>query len=135
MVKSVTPLNELYLADHISYLKKNDHIYFFNEFSIPKIHKWVPELGFTDKHIPFLYMTYYNNLWDKFMNKDPKTKALYDQELLDTIKTKIQEYEATPQKRVINTSVKNIARHISIQDEDKNEMINQYLKEVKKNLL
>lgn len=58
------------------------------------------------------------------MKKDPKTKKLYGHELLDIIKIKIQEYEADPQKTVINTSVKNIARRISIHDKDKNKMIN-----------
>ncbi|KAG5570724.1 hypothetical protein H5410_060490 [Solanum commersonii] len=42
-----------------------------------KIHKWTPKVGFTEEQILCLYRTYYNNIWDKLMKKDPKTKSLY----------------------------------------------------------
>ncbi|XP_070045086.1 uncharacterized protein [Nicotiana tomentosiformis] len=72
----------------------------------------------------------------KSYEKDPKTKALYGQELLDSIKTKIQEYSSKPQKEVIDdSSVRHIARKISFQERDKAGMINNYLEEVKRNLL
>jgi len=90
--KVLPDLNKLYHADHICYLETIDQIYFFIEFSIPWIHKWTPELGFTEEQIPCLYRTFYNNFWDKLMKKDPKTKMLYGQELLDSIEAKIQEY-------------------------------------------
>ncbi|KAG5609791.1 hypothetical protein H5410_021072 [Solanum commersonii] len=48
-----------------------EQIYFFIEFSIPWIHKWVPEVDFTKEQISCLYRTYYNNFWDKLMKKDP----------------------------------------------------------------
>ncbi|KAG5570705.1 hypothetical protein H5410_060471 [Solanum commersonii] len=67
-------LNKLYHADHICWLEKIDQIYFFIEFSIPQIHKWTLEVGFTEENIPCLYRTYYTNFWDKLMKKDPKTK-------------------------------------------------------------
>uniref|UniRef100_M1DHH4 Uncharacterized protein n=1 Tax=Solanum tuberosum TaxID=4113 RepID=M1DHH4_SOLTU len=70
------------------------------------------------------------------MKKDPKTKALYGQELLDSIAQTIQDYSTNPQKSgLVDSSVKHIARRISIQDGNKEEMINEYLNEVRKNLL
>lgn len=129
-------LNDLYQADHICYPEKINQIYFFLEFSIPWIHKWNPEVGFTEEQIPCLYRTFYNNFWDKLMKIDPKTKTLYGQELLDLIEAKIQEYSSTPQKKIIDdSSVRHIARKISFQEGDKTEMINEYLEEVKRNLL
>lgn len=103
--KKVSPnLNELYDADHICYSEKIENIYFFIEFSVPWIHKWTPELEFTEEQIPCLYRTFYNNFWDKLMKKDPKTKVLYGQELLDSIKMKIQEYSSIPHKDKIDDS-------------------------------
>ncbi|KAG5570747.1 hypothetical protein H5410_060513 [Solanum commersonii] len=67
-------LNKLYLADHICWLEKIYQIYFFIEFSIPWIHKWTLEVGFTEENSPCLYRTYYNNFWNKLMKQDPKTK-------------------------------------------------------------
>uniref|UniRef100_M1DDH7 Uncharacterized protein n=1 Tax=Solanum tuberosum TaxID=4113 RepID=M1DDH7_SOLTU len=70
------------------------------------------------------------------MKKDPKTKSLYGQELLDSISQKIQDYGTIPHKGIVaDNSVKRIARRISIQDGNKEEMINEYLEEVRKNLL
>uniref|UniRef100_M1DFI4 Uncharacterized protein n=1 Tax=Solanum tuberosum TaxID=4113 RepID=M1DFI4_SOLTU len=70
------------------------------------------------------------------MKKDHKTKSLYGQELLDLIARKIQEYCISPHKGIIaDSSVRHIARKISIQDENKEEMINSYLDEVRRNLL
>ncbi|KAG5629801.1 hypothetical protein H5410_001518 [Solanum commersonii] len=60
-------------------------IYFFIEFSIPWIHKWVPEVDFTEEQIPYYLRTYYNNFWDKLMKKDPQTKSFYGQEAVDLI--------------------------------------------------
>ncbi|KAG5615134.1 hypothetical protein H5410_014958 [Solanum commersonii] len=81
-------------------------------------------------------MTLYNNFWDKLMKRDPNTKLLYRQKLLDLIEKRIQEYCLVPQKRIIqDSSVRHIARKISIQDGDKEEMINNYLDEVRRNLL
>ncbi|KAG5594635.1 hypothetical protein H5410_035867 [Solanum commersonii] len=112
-------------------------IYFFIEFSIPWIHKWVPEVDFTEEQIPCLYRTYYNNFWDKLMKKDPQSKAIYGQELLDLISKTVQECKTIPHKGImVDTSVRHMARKISNQDEeDQTEMINKYLEEVKKNLL
>jgi len=129
-------LTDLYHADHICYLEKIDQIYFFIEFSIPWIHKWTPEMGYTEEQIPCLYRVFYNNFWDKLMKTDPKTKTLYGQELLDSIKTQIHLYVTAPQKRIVEEStVKHIARRISIQDGDKMDLINQYLEGLKRNLL
>ncbi|KAG5629163.1 hypothetical protein H5410_000880 [Solanum commersonii] len=64
--------------------KLNRYI-FYIEFSVPWIHKWVPKVDFTEKQISCLYRTYYNNFWDKLMKKDPQTKSIYGQELLDLI--------------------------------------------------
>ncbi|KAG5585613.1 hypothetical protein H5410_046047 [Solanum commersonii] len=70
------------------------------------------------------------------MKRDPKTKSLYGQELLDLIEKRVQEYCITPQKGVIqDSSVRHIARKIFIQDGNKEEMINDYLEEVRRNLL
>jgi len=111
-------------------------LFFFIEFSNPWIHKWTPEIGFTEEDIPCLYRTYYNNFWDKLMKQDPKTKQLIGQELLDSISEKIKEYNQIPQKRVINdTSVRYIARRISFQEGDNKKMIQDYLEEIKKKLL
>ena len=55
---------------------------------------------------------------------------------VNRIAKKVQEYTITPQKGIIaNSSVRHIARKISIQDGNKEEMINGYLEEVKRNLL
>ncbi|KAG5619554.1 hypothetical protein H5410_004772 [Solanum commersonii] len=87
-VKVSPNLNNLYHTDHSCYMDQIKQIYFFIEFSIPWIHKWTPEVGFIEEQIPCLYRTYHNNFWDKLMKKDPKTKALYGQELLDFITQK-----------------------------------------------
>ncbi|KAG5629824.1 hypothetical protein H5410_001541 [Solanum commersonii] len=79
---------------------------------------------------------YYNNFWDKLMKNDPMTKSLYGQELLDSISQKIQDYGNIPHKEIIvDNSVKHIARRISIEDGNKEEMIKEYLDEVRRNLL
>ncbi|KAG5572767.1 hypothetical protein H5410_062533 [Solanum commersonii] len=35
-------LNKLYHQEHICYFQQIEQIYFFIEFSVPWIHKWVP---------------------------------------------------------------------------------------------
>ena len=61
-VKTSPFLSDLYLADHICNIEKIDQMYFFIEFSIPWIHKWNPEIGYTpDEKIPCLYRVYYHN--------------------------------------------------------------------------
>ncbi|KAG5599570.1 hypothetical protein H5410_030940 [Solanum commersonii] len=116
-----------------------EQIYFFIEFSVPWIHKWVTEVDFTEEQISCLYRTYYNNFWDKLMKKDPQTKSLYRQELLDIITKTIQDYKSIPNKGIMtddSTSVKHMARKISNHDEgEQNEMIMNYLEEVKKKIL
>ncbi|KAG5580463.1 hypothetical protein H5410_051090 [Solanum commersonii] len=72
------------------------------EFSVPWIHKWVPEIDFTEEQIPFLYKTYNNNFWDKLMMKDPQTKSIYGQELLDLITKTIHDYKSIPNKGIMN---------------------------------
>jgi len=135
-VKVSPDLNDLYHSDHVCYIEQIEQIYFFIEFSIPWIHKWTPEVGFTEEQIPCLYRIYYNNFWDKLMKKDPMTKSLYGQELLDSISQRIQDYGTIPHKGIIaDNSVKHIARRISIQDGNKEEMIKEYLDEIRRNLL
>ncbi|KAG5587062.1 hypothetical protein H5410_047496 [Solanum commersonii] len=135
-VKVSPDLNDLYHSDHVCYIEQIEQIYFFIEFSISWIHKWTPEVGFTEKQIPCLYRIYYNNFWDKLMKKDPMTKSLYGQELLDSISQRIQDYGTIPHKGIIaDNFVKHIARRISIQDRNKEEMIKEYLDEIKRNLL
>ncbi|KAG5630985.1 hypothetical protein H5410_002702 [Solanum commersonii] len=60
-VKISPDLNKLYHQEHICYFQQIEQIYFFIEFSVPWIHKWVPELDFTEEQIHCLYKTYYNN--------------------------------------------------------------------------
>ncbi|KAG5596409.1 hypothetical protein H5410_037641 [Solanum commersonii] len=87
------------------------------KFSIPWIHKWVPEVDFTEEQIPCLYRTYYNNFWDKLMKKDPQTKSIYGEELLDLITKTIHDYKSIPNKGIMtddSTSVKHMARKILI---------------------
>ncbi|KAG5577035.1 hypothetical protein H5410_057169 [Solanum commersonii] len=138
-VKIYPDLNRLNQQEHISYLQQIEHICFFIEFSIPWIHKWVLEVDFTEEQIPCLYRTYYNNFWDKLMKKDPQTKSIYGQKLLDQIAATIKEYNRIPNKGIVtddSTSVKHIARRISNHDEEEqNQMILDYLEEVKKTLL
>ncbi|KAG5605304.1 hypothetical protein H5410_026796 [Solanum commersonii] len=70
------------------------------------------------------------------MKKDPITKSLYGQELLDSISQRIQDYGTIPYKGIItDNSVKHIARRISIQDGNKEEMIKEYLDEIRRNPL
>ncbi|KAG5599575.1 hypothetical protein H5410_030945 [Solanum commersonii] len=138
-IKVSPDLNKLYHQEHICYFQQIEQIYFFIEFSIPWIHKWVPEVDFTEEQIPCLYRTYYNNFWDKLMKKDSQTKSLYGQELLDLITKTIQDYKLIPNKGIMtddSTSVKHMARKISNHDEgEQNEMIMNYLEEVKKKIL
>ncbi|KAG5590228.1 hypothetical protein H5410_040742 [Solanum commersonii] len=135
-VKVSPDLNDLYHSNHICYMEQIEQIYFFIEFSIAWIHKWTPEVGFIEEQIPCLYRTYYNNFWDKLMKKDPKTKSLYGQELLDSISQNIQDYGTIPHKGiVVDNFVKHIARRIFLQDGNKEEMIKEYLEEVRKKLL
>ncbi|KAG5629167.1 hypothetical protein H5410_000884 [Solanum commersonii] len=107
--------------------------FFFIEFSVPWIHKWVSKVDFTEEQIPCLYRAYYNNFWDKLMKKVPQTKSIYGQELLDLIMKTIHDYKSIPNKGIItddSTSVKYMARKISNHDEgEQNEMImNHYAK-------
>ncbi|KAG5609774.1 hypothetical protein H5410_021055 [Solanum commersonii] len=112
---------------------------YFPEFSVPWIHKWVSKVDFTEEQIPCLYRTYYNNFWDKLMKKDPQTKSIYGQELLDLITKTIKDYKSIPNKGIMTddlTSAKNMARKISNHDEEEqDEMIMKYLEEVKKKIL
>ncbi|KAG5605747.1 hypothetical protein H5410_027239 [Solanum commersonii] len=135
-VKVSPNLNDLYHSEHVCYIEQIEQIYFFIEFSIPWIHKWTPKVGFTEEQISCLYRIYYNNFWDKLMKKDPMTKSLYGQELLDSISQRIQDYGTIPHKEIItDNSVKHIARRVSIQDGNKEEMIKEYLDEIRRNLL
>ncbi|KAG5616068.1 hypothetical protein H5410_015892 [Solanum commersonii] len=96
------------------------------------------EVDFTEEQIPCLYKTYYNNFWDKLMKKDPQTKSIYGQELLNLITKIIHDYKSIPNKEIMtddSTSVKHMARKISNHDErEQNKMIMNYL-EVKKKIL
>ena len=138
-VKISPDLNKLYHQEHICYFQQIEQIFFFIEFSVPWIHKWVPEVDFTEEQIPCLYRTYYNNFWDKLMKKDPQTKSIYGQELLDLITKTIHDYKSIPNKGIMtddSTSVKHMARKISNHDDgEQNEMIMKYLEEVKKKIL
>ncbi|KAG5615567.1 hypothetical protein H5410_015391 [Solanum commersonii] len=82
---------------------------------------------------------YYNNFWDKLMKKDPQTKLIYGQELLDLITKIIHDYKSIPNKGIMtddSTSIKHMARKISNHDEgEQNEMIMNYLEEVNKKIL
>ncbi|KAG5597005.1 hypothetical protein H5410_038237 [Solanum commersonii] len=71
---------------------------------------------FTEEQISSLYRTYYNNFLDKLMKKDPQTKSIYGQELLDLITKIIHDYKSIPNKGIMtddSTSVKHMARKIS----------------------
>ncbi|KAK4706654.1 hypothetical protein R3W88_033786 [Solanum pinnatisectum] len=134
--KVSSDLNRLYQEDHVTWIKQIDQIYFFIEFSIPWIHKWAPEVGFNEENIPCLYRTYFNNFWDKLLKQDLKNKQLIGQELMDTTKEKIVDYKTIlPDNIVKDNSVRHIARKISFQDGDKEQIIQDYLEEVRKNLL
>ncbi|KAG5570673.1 hypothetical protein H5410_060439 [Solanum commersonii] len=107
-VKVSLDLNDLYHSDHICYMEQIEQIYFFIEFSTPWIHKWTPELGFTEEQISLVGLDF----------------------------SKIQDYDTIPHKGIVaDNSVKHIARRISIQDGNKEEMIKEYLEEFRKNLL
>ncbi|KAG5590217.1 hypothetical protein H5410_040731 [Solanum commersonii] len=43
-VKIFPDLNKLYHQEHICYFQQIEQIYFFIEFSVPWIHKWVPKV-------------------------------------------------------------------------------------------
>ncbi|KAG5580006.1 hypothetical protein H5410_050633 [Solanum commersonii] len=132
-------LNKSYHQEHICYFQQIEQIYFLIEFSVPWIHKWVSEVHFTEEQIPCLYRTYCYNFWDKLMKKDPQTKSIYGQELLDLITKNIHDYKSIPNKGIMtddSTSVKHMARKLSNHDEgEQNEMIMKFLEEVKKKIL
>ncbi|KAG5630937.1 hypothetical protein H5410_002654 [Solanum commersonii] len=128
------------INDYLKEVRRNILLYTTHyaksEFSIPWIHKWTPEVGYTEEQIPCLYRVYYNNFWDKMIKKDPKTKELHGQELSDFITQKIRDYSTETHKIVVtDPSVKHIARRISIKDGNTDDMINDYLKEVRINIL
>ena len=78
----------------------------------------------------------FHKLWEKLNRQDPAIVQLYGQELLDQITNTIKTYQNSPQKGISKgSSIKNVARRISIQDGNKEEMVNNYLAEIKKNLL
>ncbi|KAG5599465.1 hypothetical protein H5410_030835 [Solanum commersonii] len=122
---------------HFSGYNTSENVYNFSKMIVKKIisiEDW--EVGFTEEQILCLYRTFYNNFWDKLIKKDPKTKTLYRQEFMDFMPKRIQKYGISPQKGVVaDSSVRHIARKISIQDGDKKAMINSYLEEVKRTLL
>ncbi|KAG5632977.1 hypothetical protein H5410_004694 [Solanum commersonii] len=97
-------------------------------------HTW-----FIKEQISCIYKTYYNNIWDKLMKKDPQTKSIYGQELLNLITKSIHDYKSIPNKGIMtddSTSEKHMARKISKHDEgEQNEMIMKYLEEVQKMIL
>ncbi|KAG5579482.1 hypothetical protein H5410_050109 [Solanum commersonii] len=106
---------------------------------------WWSYHGPTVKILPDPFLKLYKN-WVKVSpdlndlyhsdHKDPMTKSLYGQELLDSISQRIQDYGTIPHKGIIaDNSVKHIAKRISIQDGNKEEMIKEYLDEIKRNLL
>lgn len=70
------------------------------------------------------------------MRKDPNTKKLNGQELLDIIDNKVQEYAITPQKNIVEDKyLKHITRRIFVFDGGRMAMIEQYLKEIRRNLI
>ncbi|KAG5599201.1 hypothetical protein H5410_030571 [Solanum commersonii] len=74
-------------------------------------------------------------LYKEWTKVSPDLNKLYH-ELLDTISERITEYNEIPQKGIIDdNSVRHIARRISFQEGAKESMINDYLEEVKRNLL
>ncbi|KAG5615445.1 hypothetical protein H5410_015269 [Solanum commersonii] len=77
--------------------------------------------------------------YEKLMKKDPQTKSIYEQELLDLITKTIHDYKSIPNKGIMtddSTFVKHMARKMSNHDEgEQNEMIMKYLQEVKKKIL
>jgi len=70
------------------------------------------------------------------MKKDPKKKVLYGQELIELITQRIQDYGTDSHKVLVaDSSVKHIGRRISIQDGNTEDMIKEYLEEVRRNIL
>ena len=49
-------------------------LYFFTEFSIPWIWKWLPEVGITLQKIPCIKRRFCSKFWNKLMQIDPETK-------------------------------------------------------------
>lgn len=91
-------------------------MYFFIEFSIPWIHKWTSEVGYTPiENIPCLYRKYFTNFWEELNRQDPATGQLYGQELLDQITNTVKTYQNSIQIST-GSPIKNVARRISIQD-------------------
>ncbi|KAG5630733.1 hypothetical protein H5410_002450 [Solanum commersonii] len=92
--------------------------------------------GFYRRTNPLFISHFYNNFWDKLMKKDPQTKSIYGQELLDQIAATIKEYNRIPNKGMLtddSTSVNHMARRISNHDkEEQNKMILDYLEEIKR---
>ena len=78
MGKSFSFLTDLFLQDHISNIEKIDQMYFFIDFSIPWIHKWIPEVGYTpNENTTCLYQKYFTNFLEKLNRQDPATGQLY----------------------------------------------------------
>ncbi|KAG5605483.1 hypothetical protein H5410_026975 [Solanum commersonii] len=78
----------------------------------------------------------YTQLQEYLSQKQSDTFASIAKEEIDDSKSFEKEYGISPQKGIVaDNSVRYIARKISVQDGDKEAMINNYLEEVKRSLL
>ena len=115
-------------------------LHFFVEFGIPWIWKWIPQVGYTNQQIPCLQRSFYTKFWKKMLMKDDND-IMEGQETLDNIQKTIKIYQDQIDDQQIQTPspFQQIARRIKLikgqDDISRQEIISQYLEEVKKDLL
>ncbi|KAL0458677.1 UNVERIFIED_CONTAM: hypothetical protein Slati_0494900 [Sesamum latifolium] len=113
-------------------------LYFFMEFSIPWIWKWLPEVGITLQKIPCIKRKFCSKFWNKLMQIDPETKKYYGQEIINEMEEKLQGYKILAEKE--ENQAPNPFEHISQRIRNKkgvitkDQMIEEYLNQMKKDL-
>lgn len=114
-------------------------LYFFIEFSIPWIWKWVPQVDYSPNKFSSLQRLYLTKFWPKMLTKDPVTKELQSKQTIDNIKQKIQQYKAQMEfSRNEENIFKKIADNLKAntdKEPSKEEMIKAYLARMKEDLI
>ena len=71
-------------------------MYFFLQFSIPWIVRWIPEVSHTHNHIPCMKRTFFTKFWRKMIQKQPDGK-LHSHLTISQIEEKLLEYKTKQQ--------------------------------------
>lgn len=112
-------------------------LYFFMEFSIPWIWKWVPIIGYTEHEIPCIKRSSYTKFWDKMNKRNPETRQLYCIDTINLIEKRIKWYQEN--RRLVAEKEESphdqIKKKFSMKDSNREMFIEAYIEEIKKDLL